>query len=370
MRWQTKFINRGQSLHATTVEILKTYMVHQEQLTDAHYKKNSRDNSRKQVGQGQNSNWWHHTNNTSNPSRNSQTLNSDNKKKRKWLLKDDNCPIHVTIHKCGQCHQNQYGENFSPCRQAHDPNTSHFTNANQRSFHRTNSNASHTHPPTQVYFNHQQHWTASDNGSCLSTPSHTQYTKPETSRERQTEWFRENYYVSHSTSAITNNNNEDHLPEGTLSVWRLNGSLVSLFGLCLFNLDSTSTLINECVVPPNILPKQGENQLVTTTQGSYSSQNYFDASEIMFPEFCKTRIIPTAHICTFASKTSLYDFIVGWDILKLGFILDHAHQLIIWDGLPIPITKHAQDKPSTTEITHFSYMHTFTEYYAVDVNKI
>ena len=57
MRWQTKFINRGQSLHATTVEILKTYMVHQEQLTDAHYKKNSRDNSRKQVGQGQNSNW-------------------------------------------------------------------------------------------------------------------------------------------------------------------------------------------------------------------------------------------------------------------------------------------------------------------------
>ena len=327
MRWQTKFINRGQSLHATTVEILKTYMVHQEQLTDAHYKKNSRDNSRKQVGQGQNSNWWHHTNNTSNPSRNSQTLNSDNKKKRKWLLKDDNCPIHVTIYKCGQCHQNQYGENFSPCHQAHDPNTSHFTNANQRSFHRTNSNASHTHPPTQVYFNHQQHWTASDNGSCFSTPSHTQYTKPETSRERQTEWFRENYYVSHSTSAITNNNNEDHLPEGTLSVWRLNGSLVH-------------------------------------------TQNYFDAPEIMFPEFCKTRIIPTAHICTFASKTSLYDFIVGWDILKLGFILDHAHQLIIWDGLPIPITKHAQDKPSTTEITHFSYMHTFTEYYAVDVNKI
>ena len=81
------------------------------------------------------------------------------------------------------------------------------------------------------------------------------------------DWYIETYYVSHNTN--TNENNENgHLPEGTLSIQMLNGSLVSSFGLCLFGLGSTGTLINERAVPPDIWPKQGNEELVTTTQGS------------------------------------------------------------------------------------------------------
>ena len=39
LRWRTNFINSGQSLHNSTIENVKTYMVHQEHQTDAHWKK-------------------------------------------------------------------------------------------------------------------------------------------------------------------------------------------------------------------------------------------------------------------------------------------------------------------------------------------
>ena len=93
----------------------------------------------------------------------------------------------------------------------------------------------------------------------------------------------ENYYVSHNTEA--KENQEDHLPEGNLFIRRLNDTLTSLYGLCLFDSGSTSTLINERAIPPTVAPKQGPTQLVTTTQGNYSSSDYFDAQEIMFPDF-------------------------------------------------------------------------------------
>ena len=70
MRWRTNFINSGQSLHTTTLESLKTYMVYQEQQTDAHCKKLSRDNSRKSNNQGRNSNRrhrHHHNSNSAGP---------------------------------------------------------------------------------------------------------------------------------------------------------------------------------------------------------------------------------------------------------------------------------------------------------------
>ena len=39
-RWRTNFVNSGQSLHTTSLESLKTYVVHQEQQSDAHCRKN------------------------------------------------------------------------------------------------------------------------------------------------------------------------------------------------------------------------------------------------------------------------------------------------------------------------------------------
>ena len=90
----------------------------------------------------------------------------------------------------------------------------------------------------------------------------------------------------------------------------------------------------------------------------------------MFPEFCKTRIIPTVHLRTFVSINSRNDFIVGRDILKLGFILHHAQSRIMWDELSIPMTKQASPDPSTPTVTHFSCMLTYSENYAASVNKI
>ncbi len=47
MKWQTNFINSGQSLHSTTLEALKTYMVYQEQQTDALRTKKKKKDQRK-----------------------------------------------------------------------------------------------------------------------------------------------------------------------------------------------------------------------------------------------------------------------------------------------------------------------------------
>ena len=95
-----------------------------------------------------------------------------------------------------------------------------------------------------------------------------------------------------------------------LSIHMLNDVPVSSFGLCLFNSSSTSMCINERAVPSHVSPERGEAETVTTTQGTYSSQKYFNSS------------------------TSRYDFIVGRDILRFGFILDHAHNCMHHLGRP------------------------------------
>ena len=47
MKWQTNFINSGQSIHSTTLETLKTYMIYQEQQTVAIKKKKKKRNKQK-----------------------------------------------------------------------------------------------------------------------------------------------------------------------------------------------------------------------------------------------------------------------------------------------------------------------------------
>ena len=116
-------------------------------------------------------------------------------------------------------------------------------------------------PLTQVYFHQQQQRSQSDTGSYLSTPSNTNYTDTSVNRDRQ--YNNETYYVSYNTTANTQVN--DYLPEGTMSLHSLNVSVVSLFGLCLFDSGcsgSTSTLINEHAVSPRVHPKFRESQIV------------------------------------------------------------------------------------------------------------
>ena len=52
LRWRTNFIISGQSLHNSSIESLKTYMVHQEHQSDAHWKKNNKDNNKRSNGSG------------------------------------------------------------------------------------------------------------------------------------------------------------------------------------------------------------------------------------------------------------------------------------------------------------------------------
>ena len=94
-----------------------------------------------------------------------------------------------------------------------------------------------------------------------------------------------NYY--HGQYAVETYINEDkmkkdYLPEGSVLVQSLNDDEVDLFGLGLFDSGSTTTLINKRSVPPNVVPKVGNAQSFTTTQGTYKSSEYFMARNIFF----------------------------------------------------------------------------------------
>ena len=54
----------------------------------------------------------------------------------------------------------------------------------------------------------------------------------------------------------------------------LSDTNTALFGLCLFDSGSTSTLINVHAVSPHIKPKSSQDQQITTTEGIYSSNEY------------------------------------------------------------------------------------------------
>ena len=118
----------------------------------------------------------------------------------------------------------------------------------------------------------------------------------------------------------------------------LNGKQADLYALCLFDSGSTNTLINQQLIPPDIPAKSGTSQSFTTTQGTYESSKIFIAKNIYFPDFCKSRKIPKIQTRLFNSPNSRYDVIIGRDILKHGFILDHSRNTISWDGLTISMT--------------------------------
>ena len=187
MKWRTHFINSGQSLHSTTLKNLKTYMVYQEQQTDALRRKKGKETKR--PIKGCNANFRHSNTNhsTYQSNRNPQASNSSNgnKKKRKRLSNDDDCPIHGTTHKWGQCHQNQYGVNFLPrCTPSTDANSSHLSSTSNRSTARSQF-SNRNRPPGQVYFHQgQQNSRQSDSNSYLSMPSNTNYTDLDSGRDR------------------------------------------------------------------------------------------------------------------------------------------------------------------------------------------
>ena len=90
--------------------------------------------------------------------------------------------------------------------------------------------------------------------------------------------------------------------------------------------------------------------------------------EIFFPDFCKSRQIPTVHMRTFNSPNSKYDITVGRGIIAQGFILNHFEHTITLDGLTVPM--HQTSTIASPVPTSFSCAHTAAEVYAGQASTI
>ena len=146
---------------------------------------------------------------------------------------------------------------------------------------------------------------------------------------------------------------------------------ISLIGLCLFDSDSTSRLINQQAVPPQVQALIGSDQQVTTTQDSYSAKEYFDTSKITFFYFCKTCHVPYVHLILFHSPSYCYNFIVGRDTLRYGIIIDHVRNCITWDGLLVPMTIDVRSPASSViAITYCTCAPTLHKVYTMGITKI
>ena len=223
------------------------------------------------------------TNSSSNRTNSGSSINNNNKKKWKHLANKDDSPIHGPVHEWKQCHQNQCGNNFRP-HHTTNSNALHFTNPSVWSPMPQN-NVPLPLPPAQVYF-HQRN---SDNGSHLSTPNNSNYIKTTPiDQTKNNQYNHTHYYISHNVQEPTE---DDYLPEGTMSKKLLNDIPLSLFGLSLFDSDSTSTLINIHVVSPQAKAKLGSNKMVTLIQHTCPSIEYFNAAKISFRNSCKTRFV-------------------------------------------------------------------------------
>ena len=101
--WRTNFINSGQSLFSLSIESLQTYMVQQENQTDAHRRK-ARDGNKKNQNKQP-----FKLNRGKKPLSKFNNNHKDQSKdiKKEKLANEDDCPIHGSSHKWGQCHQNQ-----------------------------------------------------------------------------------------------------------------------------------------------------------------------------------------------------------------------------------------------------------------------
>ena len=147
VHWRTNFVNSGQNVHQVSLEALRTYMVQQEAQTDAHHKKTRDINKKSQM---KTPFYCQNRNNKFSKKYQGSTHESNNDKeerKNRKISNDDDCPIHGSSHKWGQCHQNQYGENFCPRRNNNNNSNTHSNFSQNRS---QRSSFYQQGPPSQV----------------------------------------------------------------------------------------------------------------------------------------------------------------------------------------------------------------------------
>ena len=70
----------------------------------------------------------------------------------------------------------------------------------------------------------------------------------------------------------------------------------------------------------------------------------------------------------FNTPNSQYDIIIDYDILALGFVLDHAYNVVMWDGLSILM----KGTTSTSNIVtpNFTCLHSALVVYAASTTPI
>ena len=88
----------------------------------------------------------------------------------------------------------------------------------------------------------------------------------------------------------------------------------------------------------------------------------------ILPNFCKSRSILEVQFRLFNSPNSRYDVITGRDVLKHGFVLNHARNTVTWDGLTISMTVATQTPSSIT--TSFTSAQAAIEVYTNSVTTI
>ena len=82
-------------------------------------------------------------------------------------------------------------------------------------------------------------------------------------------------------------------------------------------------------------------------------------------------MIPSVNVHMFNNPHSRYDIIIWRDILGHGFILDHARNVITWDGLSIPMHETSTSTSTSTTVTMiFSCPHTALTVYAASSQPI
>ena len=91
-------------------------------------------------------------------------------------------------------------------------------------------------------------------------------------------------------------------------------------------------------------------------------------TNIYFPDFCKAWRISDVTMRLFDSPKSQYDVIIGCDILPYGFVFDHAHNIITWDGLTIEMA--TSKSTNSTSTTCFSCDLSAAQVYANSTTKI
>ena len=382
-RWRSNFINSGRNIHEATLDELKVYLTQQEQQTDLYNaeKKHKNQGNRKKDSEGKfrsNSNFSkgngkrkHHSNGSNDK--------SSNKKGR--LNNDDPCPLHNGKHKWGQCYQNQYGSNFKPRPPPrNDRNNSSYMNnyrnnsdsntyqSSNRSRHSNQHQESHySSPPSQIAWPNSTPSTSNDSTQYTQQDYHSSNNSVNSRPRREHSHYHGYYYIQDKKEVVSKKAN-DWIPEGSVSIHKMNGIDTNFFGLCLFDSGSTSTLLNRRAIPPKVSLKKGKEQKFHTTQGSYSSSDFIVGNSIRFPEFTNSRAIPQLEFRIFDNPYSKYDMIVGRDVLHRGFIIDHKEKSVTWDKIKIPMMEVEINTPEVE--THFTSTQLYKELHANEVRRI